>query len=162
MRFLMIVLFFCFGFLVNAQNVNFDGIVYEVKNDRVLKAGVDVTDSLSVEAKQKITTAFDKKVIKIKAAEETKARIEKAEKEQEKAEKEQKRAEKKQKTAEKALKKKQKAQSNYEKSTKKHSNAIKKFEKLKKKGKLSPQDEVKWLEKIEKYKTTAAKAKKKL
>ncbi|MFV9549837.1 hypothetical protein [Algibacter sp. PT7-4] len=162
MRYLVIMLFLGFGFLVNAQEVSFNGVSYEIKKERIFKTGIDVTDTLSEEEKTEIRAAFDKKMMQIKEAEATKARIEKAEKEQLKAEKEQKKAEKKQKKAEKALKKRQKAKSNYEKSTKKHKDAISKYEKLKKKGKLSPQDEEKWLEKIEKYKTAIAKAKKKL
>ncbi|PWH83610.1 hypothetical protein DIS18_03390 [Algibacter marinivivus] len=162
MRILLVVLFMSLGFLLNAQDVSFNGVTYEIKKDRIFKDSVDVTDVLSVDEKAEIRAAFDKKMTQIAASEETKKRIEKAEKEQEKAEKDQKRAEKKQKKAEKALKKKEKAQSNFDKSTKKHKDAIKKYEKLKKKGKLSPQDEEKWLEKINKYKEASAKAKKKL
>ncbi len=155
MRFLLIVLFLGFGFVVNAQDVNVKGEAYEIKKDRIFKADLDVTDTLSEEEKQQIRGAFDEKMLKVKEAEETQKRIEKAEKKQ-------KSAEKKQKKAEKELKKSQKAQSNFDKSTKKHKDAISKYEKLKKKGKLSPVDEEKWIEKIEKYKEAAAKAKKKL
>lgn len=162
MRILLVVLFICLGFVVNAQDVSFNGVKYEIKEDRIFKDSVDVTDTLSVEKQSEIRAAFDKKMAQIKATEETKKRLEKAEKEQEKAEKEQKRAEKKQKKAEKELKKRKKAQSNFDKSVKKHKDATKKYEKLKKKGKLSPQDEEKWLERINKYKEASAKAKKKL
>lgn len=162
MRFLMIVFFLGFGLLVNAQDINFNGVNYEIKKDRIFKDSIDVTDTLSVEDKAKIREAFNKKMTKIREAEETQNRIEKAEKEQKNAEKDQKRAEKKQKKAEKELKKRQKAQSNFDKSTKKHKEAINKYEKLKNKGKLSPEDEKKWLEKIEKYKEASVKAKKRL
>ena len=162
MRFLILLLFIGFGSLLNAQDISFNGVNYKVKNDRVFKADVDITDTLSAEEKQNIFEAFDKKMAQIDASEATKKRIEKAEKQQEKAEKDQKKAEKKQKKAEKALKKRKKAQSNFDKSTKKHKATINKYEKLKKKGKLSPQDEEKWLEKIDKYKVAAEKAKKKL
>lgn len=162
MRFLMLVFFVGFGFLVNAQDISFNGIKYEIKKDRIFKDSIDVTDTLSIEEKEEIRAVFEKKMVKIKEDDETQKRIEKAEKEQKSAEKDQKRAEKKQKKAEKELKKRQKAQSNFDKSTKKHKDAINKYEKLKKKGKLSPQDEEKWLEKIEKYKEASAKAKQKL
>lgn len=162
MRFLLIVLFLGFSFVVNAQEVSFNGVSYEIKNDRIFKAGLDVTETLSVEEKQDIRLAFDEKTAKLKEVEETQKRVEKAEKEQENAEKDQKRAEKKQKKAEKELKNRQKTQSNFDKSIKKHKAAISKYEKLKKKGKLSPQDEEKWLEKIAKYKEASLKAKKRL
>ncbi|WP_298556498.1 hypothetical protein [uncultured Algibacter sp.] len=155
MRFLILVLFLGFGFLVNAQNISFNGVSYEIKKDRIFKDSVDITDNLSVEDKQGIRTSFNKKATQIKAAEDAQKRIEKAKKDQLKAEK-------RQKKAEKALKKRQKAQSKFDKSTKKHKKAIKKYEKLKGQGKLSPEDEEKWLEKIERYKQTSAKAKKKL
>ena len=162
MRLLMIVFFLSFGFLVNAQEVSFDAITYEIKNDRIFKDDIDVTDILSTEEKQQIRVAFDKKMTQINKAKESQKRLEKAKKEQRKAEKDQKRAEKKQKRAEKELKQRQKTQSNFDKSIKKHKGAIKKYEKLKKKGKLSPEGEGKWLEKIAKYKETSEKAKKRL
>ena len=162
MRILMIVCFLGFGFLMNAQDINFNGVAYEIKKDRIFKDDVDVTDTLDIEDKQQIMGAFDKKMLQVKEAEETQKRIEKAEKEQKNAEKDQKRAEKKQKKAEKELKQRQKAQSNFDKSTKKHKAAINKYEKLKKKGKLSPIDEEKWIEKIAKYKEDSEKAKKRL
>lgn len=162
MRFLLLLLFIGLGNVLNAQDINLNGVNYEIKNDRVFKAGVDITDTLSADEKQDILQAFDKKMTQIEASEATKKRIEKAEKEQEKAEKDQKKAEKKQKRAEKELKKRKKAQSNFDKTTKKHKAAISKYEKLKKRGKLSPQDEAKWLEKIDKYKVASEKAKKKL
>ncbi|XMO88408.1 hypothetical protein AAFN75_08935 [Algibacter sp. AS12] len=162
MKYLLIVLFLGLGFVVNAQDVNFNGEPYEIKKDKIFKAGVDVTETLSEEDKAGVLAAFNSKMAQIKNAEETKKRVEKAEKEQEKAEKEQKQAEKKQKKAEKELKKSQKAQSKYDKAAKKHKDALSKYEKLKSKGKLSPVDEEKWLDKIEKYKEASAKAKKKL
>ena len=155
MRFLMIVFFLGFGFVVKAQDISYNGVNYEVKKGRIFKDSIDVTDTLSIEDKDKIRVAFDKKMMQIKEAKNTQNRIEKAEKDQKKAEK-------KQKKAEKELKKRQKSQSNFDKSTKKHDDAINKYNRLKKKGKLSPEDEEKWLEKIEKLKETQVKAKKKL
>lgn len=155
MRFLLIVLFLGFGFVVNAQDISFKGVAYEIKKDRIFQSGLDITDALPEEEKQQIRSAFDKKMLKVKEGEEIEKRIKKAEKKQ-------KTAENKQKKAEKELKKSQKAQSNFDKSTKKHKDALNKYEKLKKKGKLSPQNEAKWLEKIDKYKQAALKAKKRL
>lgn len=86
-------------------------------------------------------------------------RLEKAEKERKKAQKAQKKAEKEQK---KALKQKEKAQSDYNKAVKDLEQAQSKFERLKNKGKLSPNDEAKWLEKIQKLNGKIEKAEKKL
>tara|TARA_R110000868_G_scaffold141147_8_gene357344 strand:+ start:128 stop:598 length:471 start_codon:yes stop_codon:yes gene_type:complete len=155
MKFWIILLFATFGFTLNAQDILVNGVNYEVKNKKILKEGIDVTSSLSEDEKSAIFSAFNSKMDKVKE-------LEKAEKNLKKAEKEQKQAEKRQKKAEKALKQKEKAQSNFEKSGKQYNSAVKKYEKLKDKGKLSPKDEKKWLEKIEKLKEAQAKAKKKL
>lgn len=155
MRFLMILLFGGLGFTICAQEVSVDGINYEVKDERILKNGIDATDDLSVELKEKINHAAIVKRGQIKEAEKVEKRLKMAEKSQ-------KSAEKKQKKAEKALKKKKKAQSDFQKSTKKYGSAQKNYDKLKKKGKLSPEDEEKWLEKIDKFKAQSEKAKKKL
>ncbi len=161
-RLVLFIVLLIIGSTVFAQEVKINDDVYEVKKDVIYKNGVDVTSTLSDDEKTKILSAFETQ--KIKSAEEDKAkeRLEKAEKEQRRAEKQQKKAEKKQKKAEKALKQKEKAQSNYDKAIKKHEDAITKYEKLKKKGKLSPVEEGKWLEKIEKLNANIAKTKKKL
>ena len=114
---------------------------YEIKKDRIFNGDVDITDTLSIKEKQQIISDFNKKMIQIKESEETQKRIEKVGKEQKNAKKDHKRAEKKQKKAEMELKKREKSQSNFDKSIKNHKGAIKKYEKLKKQGKLSPQDE---------------------
>ncbi|WJJ97357.1 hypothetical protein [Algibacter luteus] len=162
MRLLWIVLFLGFGFVLNAQEISFKGATYEVKKGKIFNNGVDVTETLTAEDQEKIKLAVNEKMADIEEAEKAEKRLEKAEKEQKKAEKEQKRAEKQQKKAEKELKRQQKAQSNYDKSIKKHKAAVKKYEQLKKKGKLSPIDEEKWLDKISKYKEASEKAKKDL
>lgn len=140
---------------LNAQEVNFNGAVYLVKGDTILKDGIDVTNTLNIEEQQSIRSTLEK-------IEEQEEVAEKKEKELKKAEKEQKKAENKQKSAEKALKKREKAHSNFEKSGKKYEDAISKYEKLKKKGKLSPEDEGKWLKKIDKLKEANEKTKRKL
>lgn len=143
------------GLSVSAQEVTWNGATYSVKGDVVLKDGIDVTNTLSLEERLEVKKALNKKAQAIDAANEKEKALKKAEKKQ-------KAAEKKQKKAEKALKQKEKAHSNYEKLTEKYESAQQKYEKLKKKGKLSPQDEQKWLSKIEKLKEQTAKAKRKL
>ncbi len=155
MKYWMLLLFLTFGYFMNAQDVLVDGVNYVVKGEKILRDGIDVSDSLTPEQKQNITTVFLEKEASLRDAE----KLEKALK---RAEKSQKKAEKKQKKAEKELKRKENAQSKYEKSEKKYIEALNKYEKLKKKGKLSPVDEKKWLEKIEKLKETQVKAKRKL
>ena len=155
MKFLITLLFICFGLLLSAQEVNVTGTTYSVKKEKIFKGDVDVTETLSVEERKQIRAAFNNKMSRIKETEDTQKQLEKAEKDQKKAEK-------RQKKAEKALKKRKRAQSNFDKSAKKHQGAIKKYEKLKKRGKLSPEDEAKWLEKIEKFEKFHNKAKKKL
>lgn len=73
-----------------------------------------------------------------------------------------KKAQKAQKKAEKELKAKQRAQDNFEKATKKLEQNQTKYEKLKNKGKLSPNDEEKWLKSLNKYKKEVESAQKKL
>jgi len=86
----------------------------------------------------------------------------KLEKENKKAEKAQKKAEKERKKAEKEIKKKEKLQKNFEKAESNLNKAQNKYEKRNAKGKLSPVDERKWLDKIEKLTEKVAKAKRKL
>ena len=161
-RILLIIGLMLKGLSIYAQDIKINDEVYQVKKDVIFKNGVDVTNTLSEEEKSKIFAAFNKQQQQIAEADRVQKKLEKAEKEQKRAEKEQRRAEKKQKKAEKALKQREKAQANFDNATKKHKAAINKYEKLIKKGKLSPEDEAKWLEKIEKYKDNIAKAKKKL
>ena len=155
MRFLIVLLLIGFGFLGNAQEVVAGGVIYEVKRKAIFKDGVNVSETLSDDKKKEILAAFEKKE---KMIEETK----KAEKELKKAEKAQKRAERRQKKAEKELKARERAQSKFEDANDDYNDAIKKYEKLKKKGKLSPNDEAKWLEKIQDLKKDIDKAKRKL
>lgn len=162
MKFFITLLCLVFGFFVQAQEVEVNGTVYKVKGDAIFKDNVDVSETLTIEEKNNIRTNLDEKIRLEKEAEEAESKIKKAEKEHKKAEKEQKRAESKQKAAEKALKKKEKAQANFEKAGDKYEDAIKKYEKLKERGKLSPNDEAKWLKKIDNYKDDINKAKRKL
>lgn len=155
MKFWMLLLCLTFGCIVNAQEVLIDGVSYMVKGEKILKDGVDVSTSLTLEEKQNITTVLLEKEAKLRETE-------KAAKNLKKAEKSQKNAEKKQKKAEKALKQREKTHAKFEKAEKKYNDALTKYEKLNNKGKLSPVDEKEWLEKIEKLKEAQDKAKKKL
>lgn len=83
-------------------------------------------------------------------------------KEHKKAEKDMKRAEKEHKKAEKAHQKNEKARKNLEKAKEKHQDAEEKYNKLKSRGKLSPEAEEKWLKKIDKLNENILKAEKKL
>ncbi|MCL6293830.1 hypothetical protein [Jejuia spongiicola] len=155
MKFWIVILFLSFSFIINAQEVNFNGNTYTVKGESILNDGADVTNTLTKKEQEQIMLAFNKKKELDKASKKKQKRLKKAEKGQ-------KTAKKRQNKAEKALKRKQKAQSNFDKSVKKHRQAIEKYQKLKKKGKLSPEDEAKWLKKIEKYKKAHIKAENRL
>jgi len=173
----VIVLFLGITLSAQAQEVDFNGTTYKVKGKTILQDGVDVTGTLSVneqigirealrnqkaldEQQQKAEKALiDERKRADKALEDERKRAERVVK---KAESDLKNAEKKQKKAEKELKARDKAQSNYEKAGNKYNDAIKKYEKLKRKGKLSPNDEAKWLEKIDNLNEDISKAKRKL
>ncbi|MFG6686950.1 hypothetical protein ACGK9U_10235 [Mariniflexile sp. HNIBRBA6329] len=155
MKIFTTILLFIFSISLNAQEVNFKDTTYKIKGKTILQDGVDVTTTLSVEDQAGVWEAFNKE----KALDKERKDGEKAIK---KAEKEQKAAEKKQKKAEKELKAKEKAQSKFEDANDDHADAVKKYEKLKKKGKLSPNDEEKHLEKIKDLKEDIEKAKRKL
>jgi predicted DNA-binding protein (UPF0278 family) len=155
MKLWIIVVLIGFNMVLNAQEVIKDGKRYEVKKGKIFHEGNDVTSTLSVEDQNNIRLRFEK------ASEDLKMK-EKLEKEARKAEKAQKKAEKKQKQAENALRKREKAQDNYDKAIKKLEQAQSKYEKLKRKGKLSPKEEAKWLEKLDNLSQSSEKAKKKL
>ncbi len=140
---------------IQAQEVMHQGTTYKIKGKTILKEGVDVTNTLSMDEQTQIKEAFAKQ----KALNKERSEAEKAIK---KAEKEQKKAEKKQKQAEKELKARQKAQSKFEKAEKKYNNERSKFDRLKKKGQLPTKDEAKWLKKMEDLKKDLDKAKKRL
>lgn len=156
MKFLILLVLFLGGTLnTQAQEVDYNGTIYKVRGETILKDGADVTTTLSAEQQTGVFETLSKQ----KALEAERKIAEKAIK---KAESDQKKAEKKQKKAEKELKAREKAQSKFEDAGDDYNDAIKKYEKFKKKGKLSPNDEVKWLEKIEDLKEDIDKAKRKL
>ncbi|SEP72154.1 hypothetical protein SAMN05421824_0145 [Hyunsoonleella jejuensis] len=162
MRVVVFLCFVSFSFLLSAQAVKINNDVYEVKNNIIFKNGIDVSSTISADEKSKVLAAFDKNKLETAKTKAVSEKLENAEKDKIKAEKQQKKAEKKQKKAEQALKRKERAHSNHNKAINKHKAAVKKYEKLKKKGKLSPEDERKWLEKIEKFNAGITKTKKKL
>ena len=138
-----------FLFLVTisyAQEVVYKDTTYTVKRKSIYLAKVDVTKTLNPEKVNEIFAIHKINEDKIDAIK--------------KAAKEKKASEKKLKKAEKALKNKVKAQKKLSKANDNLKSGIKKFNKLKKKGDLSPNDNQKWLEKIEKLKKKVAKAEK--
>lgn len=155
MKIFTTILLFILSIGLNAQEVNFKDTTYKIKGKTILQDGVDVTSTLSVEDQEGVLEVLNKQ----KALEEEREKTEKAMK---KAENEQKSAEKKQKKAEKELKRKEKAHFKFQDAHDDHADAIKKYEKLKKKGKLSPNDEEKHLEKIKNLKEDIEKSKRKL
>jgi hypothetical protein len=155
LNFLNILIFLGFGFLLNAQEVTLNGEVYQIKKEQIFKDGMDVTESLSFEEKKQIWANFNQKMIEIKESEKIRNKLKKAEKEQ-------RTAQKRQKKVENTLKQKEKEQSRFDKAEKKYNDALKKYDKLKSKGKLSPEDDKKWLDKIEGYNKALLKAKRKL
>lgn len=155
MKIVIIMLSLGLGYIVNAQKIDYKGVIYEVKNEKVFKENVDVTETLSSEEKEQIKITLNKKIAALETSEETAKKLEKEEKERRKIEK-------KHKKIEKELKKKEKAQSNFDRATRKHKEAVSRYGKLKKRGKLSPQKEAKWVEKIEKLKRKTIKTENKL
>jgi len=136
---------------LQAQKVMVEGKEYKVKGEKIFLGKEDITATLSVQERQKISSALAKNLA-----------LEKAEKEAKKAEKKQKKAEKAQKKAEKKQKQQEKAISNLAKSEKKLDKETSKYNKLKAKGELSPQDEIKWMDKLKKLRDKIDKARKKV
>lgn len=162
MKIWIVVLFLGMGLFAQAQEVEHEGLKYEVKGDLIFKDGKDVTHTLSLETKNQIKTTLRNRLNSEKLADELRSKQKDAEKSLKKAERAQKKAEKAQKRAEKELKEKQRAQDKFQKASKKLQQNQAKYEKLKRKGKLSPDDELKWLGKLEKYRDNLEDAKKKL
>lgn len=151
---------------VTAQSILHKGQKYEVQNEIILINGEDVTQTLSKQERKAIYIKYNREAESLKKRVNQNIQLDKAKKKEEKklkkSEKQQKKAEKKQKKAEKEVKLKEKAKKNFEKAERIYEKSQKKFNKLKSKGKLSTEDETKWLKKLEKQKEQIAKAKKKL
>ena len=131
-----------------SQKVTYANKEYKIKGKKIYFEGKDVSDSFTEEEKVAI---FEK----IKAQ---KAKSKKDKKEAKSVKKEKKKIEK----AEKEQKKKENALDDYDDAVNKLESAQAKYERLKRKGKLSPNDEVKWLDKIAKLKEKVSAKKKKL
>lgn len=153
MKFYITLLILSLSLTSFAQKIEKDGKTYEVKEERIFLNNEDVTDTITNEQKLLLFKEAEMLVLK-QSTEKEKQEREKAEKKKEKAakklEKEKKKAEKAAKKAEKELKRAKKLKANYKKSQDKLAQTQKKYKKLKRKGKLSPIDETKWLDKIEK------------
>lgn len=148
MKLLAVLLFLGISLGIQAQEVEFNGATYKIKGETILKDNADVTSTMSIEEKTKILeTLKEQKTLEAKSK---------------KYEKSQVKVEKKQKKLERTLKKKEKAQSNFEKSSRKYDKAVAKYESLKKRGRLSPVKEAKWIEKVEKLKYKKGKFESKL
>ncbi|MCL7762345.1 hypothetical protein MPF19_02880 [Polaribacter sp. Z014] len=163
-----------------SQQVTKQGKVYEVKKEKIFLDKADVTEVLKIEEKAAILkeatliTAKLKKAEAAKKAQEAKEKAEKKvakekeakekaiKKEQKKKEKAAKKVEKEKKSAEKALKNKEKSKKKFVKAERNLKKATEKRDKLKIAGKLSPFDEAKYAEKIQKLKIKLNKAKSKL
>ena len=62
MKFWVILLFLGFGFCANAQEIKVNGTTYEVKGKIILKDGVDVTNTLTIEQQNEIRSSLEKKL----------------------------------------------------------------------------------------------------
>lgn len=169
MKLFVVVLFLGFGLSTQAQEIIYGGVTYKVKGQTILKDKVNVTHTLSLEEQTGIMQALEHQKVLKKEQEIAERALKDAEREQKAAEKKmkdaekaQRAAEKKQKAAEKELKQKQKAQSKYEDASEDYNDAIAKYEKLRDRGKLSPNDEEKWFKKIDGLKEDIEKARRKL
>jgi len=151
---LILLISFFFATTSFAQDVVYKDKTYTIKKKSIYLAKEDVTQTLKPEMVNEIFAIHTINEERIEAAK-------KAEKEKKAAEKEAKKAEKAIKKKEKALKKKEKALDKLNKAKEKLQSGIKKHSSLKKKGDLSPNDDQKWLEKIEKLKKNVTKAEKK-
>lgn len=145
MRIWMIIFFLGLGLSLNAQHVINNGKVYQVKGKSIFHEGNDVTSTLNKENKDNIFKSHKNNSKATKNAE-------KAKKKQDKIHDQ----------TVKDLKNKQKAQDKFNKATKKLDQNQEKYDKLKAKGKLSPNDEAKWQKKLEGYKKDLEKTKKNL
>lgn len=129
-----------------------NGNVYEVSGKTIKNDGIDVTNTLSEEQKKEIQDQLEEKLDGQREAEKKQKELEEkkkeAEKEAEKAEKKQEELEEKQKKLENKLEQREKARDNYLRAKKRLEDKRNKYEKLKSKGKISPNDEKKWEERL--------------
>ncbi len=143
-----------------------EGKVYEVKGNTIKNDGNNVTKNLSAEEKEAINTVLERKENAKKAFDKKQKELEDAIEEQENiqeaAENKQKELEEELETLEDSLKESQDARDNYATIKARYNDKRNKFRKLKKEGKLSPNDIEDWKEKLEKIKEDVNEAKNKL
>ncbi|WP_299102315.1 hypothetical protein [uncultured Winogradskyella sp.] len=140
-----------------------DGKVYEVEKKAIKSNGVDVTDDLSaaekasinnlIKEKEEVKKAYDKQYEELEKA------IEKQKKVKEEAENNQKKLEEKLKNLESYLEEKQDSRDDYATAKERYNNKKAKFKKLKKEGKLSPNDIEDWKGKLKDLKDKVREAK---
>lgn len=153
---LFITIIFLFGVTISqAQKIEYNGVNYVVKKNAIFMDGNDITNTLSLEEQVNIKNALSQKIL-------TDKKLKEAEKAQKKAEKAQKKAEKAQKKAENEIKKKEKAKKKYSDAQKRYEKELKRHEKLRNKGKLSPEEEIKWQKKLDGLQNKIEKAKRKM
>ena len=143
-----------------------DGKIYEVKGDTFMNNGVDVTQSLTNEEKENIKKSLEEKIEAREASEKIQNELEDKQRELEKVQEEARRKENELKEKQEKLESKRDdlkdAKDDYAKSKKRLTSKMDKFQNLKEKGRLSPKDEEKWLEKIKDLKMEVNEAKTKL
>ena len=131
-----------------SQKVTYANKEYKIKGEKIYFEGKDVSASFSEEDK---IALFQKLKAQKEKNKEEKKEAKKAKKEKNKVKK-----------AEKEQKKQENVLDDYDDVVDKLETTQAKFERLKRKGKLSPNDEVKWLDKIAKLKEKVSAKKKKL
>lgn len=152
----LITIILLFGVTISqAQKIEYNGVNYVVKKNAIFMDDKDITNNLSLEEQVNIKNALSQKIL-------TDKKLKEAEKAQKKAGKKQKAAEKKQKKAENEIKKKEKAKKNYYEAQNRYEKELKRHEKLRNKGKLSPEDEIKWQKKLDGLQNKIEKAKRKM
>jgi chromosome segregation ATPase len=132
-----------------------DGSVYQVKGNKIMNAGTDVSETLSEDQKASIKTLVaEQKEAKATAEklqeelEEKQDRLNDAIKE---AQKKQEALIEKQEALDEKLEAKEEATADFLKAKKRLADKTKKYQRLKDKGKLSPRDDEKWQEKLKDY-----------
>ncbi len=145
MRNWMIIFFLGLCVSINAQQVISKGKVYEVNGKAIFHDGVDITSTLLLNEKDHIYKTLKSQKKGLRSAEKTREKLEKSAN-----------------NSEKALKHKKKALDKFNKATKKLEQNQRKFDRLKFKGKLSPNDEANWLKKLEDYKKDVENSRRKM
>lgn len=152
MPFLVALLISCSS---SQRVITADGSVYEIKGNKIMNAGADVSETLSdaekasikklVEAQKEADEAAEKLQ---KELDEKQSRLDKAQKE---ADKKREALIEKQEALKEKLEAKEEATGDFLKAKKRLADKTKKYQRLKNKDKLSPKDDEKWQEKLKDY-----------